>query len=695
MATYLQAGRPMTVATPLGPDALLLVGFNGYEAISQLFSFQLDLLAENHTDIPFDKLLGQGITVSLALPDDSARYFTGLCSRISQGHRDQDFTAYRMEIVPEFWLLTKRAQSRIFQHMTVPDILKKVLAGLDVKWEIQGRFEERDYCVQYRETDFNFASRLMEEEGIYYFFVHGNGSHTMVLANTPQSHPDLPYQSSLIYETVEGGQWKEDRIHVWEKQQELRSGKYTLRDHCFELPHKHLDAEKLIQDSVAAGSVTHNLKVGGNDRLELYDYPGEYAQRFDGVDKAGGEQPSEVQKIYQDNKRTVAIRMQQEAMHSLIIRGSGAVRQMVSGHKFTLERHFNANGPYVLLGVEHHAEASNYRTDGSGFNYHNTFTCIPLDLPYRPARTTPKPFVQGTQTALVVGPMGKEEIFTDKYGRVKVQFHWDRQGQYNADSSCWIRVATAWAGKSWGQINIPRIGHEVIVAFLEGDPDNPIIVGSVYNAENMPARKLPEGRKVSGLVSRTNKPSPGYNQITCDDTKDNELIQIHGQYDLQGDIEHDERWTVHNNRTIQVDGTHTETITKDTKIKIESGTYDHDVAGNTAHYHVSADIREDYDATQTTNVGGNITIKSGASIQITAATDIQLHVGASTLLMKSDGSIQLNGVNIGIDGKTQVNVHGGQVISAADSAHHISGGSVVSEASGTNTVQGGTVLLNP
>src|SRR5262249_52885134 len=271
-----------------------------------------------------------------------------------------------------------------------------------------------------------------------------------------------------------------------------------------------------------------------------YDWPGAYAQRFDGIDKGGGDQPAELQKIFEDNKRTANIRMQQEAVPSLVIHGASNCRQLVSGHKFTLatgpgDRQTQAlkpEGAYVLTTISHFAKGgAPFQSGGEpAFEYHNNFTCIPLALPFRPPRTTPKPVMGGSQTAVVVGPSGPEEIFTDKYSRVKVQFHWDRQGKYNADSSCWIRVATAWAGKSWGQMNIPRIGHEVIVDFLEGDPDNPIIIGSVYNAENMPAETLPAGRKVCGLVTRTNESSGGgYNKITCDDTKGKEQIMIHGQ----------------------------------------------------------------------------------------------------------------------------------------------------------------------
>ncbi|HYE65342.1 MAG TPA: type VI secretion system tip protein TssI/VgrG, partial [Pyrinomonadaceae bacterium] len=560
MATYIQAERPMAVTTPLGPDVLLLVGFKGYEAISQLFNFQLDMIAENKTEVAFDKLLGQKVTIRLSLPDEKKRYFSGICNRVSQGIRDKTFTTYRAEIVPQFWLLTKRAQSRIFQHKSIPDILKEVLKGLDVSYQIQGDFHPRDFCVQYRETDFNFASRLMEEEGIYYFFKHTESGHQMVVANVGITHPDMPEQNKFIFEELEEGKRDELRIHSWEKSQELRSGKYTLWDHCFELPHKHLEAEQPIQDSVQVGTMTHKLKVGGNDKLEIYDFPGEYAQRFDGVDKGGGERPADLQKIFQDNKRTVNIRMAQETVPGIIIRGTGNCRNFVSGHDFTLERHFNADGQYLLTSVQHSANLEgDYRSgELNDFVYQNSFTCIPSAIPFRPPRITPKPFVQGTQTAVVVGPAG-EEIFTDKYGRVKVQFHWDREGKNDADSSCWVRVAQVWAGKRWGAFFWPRIGQEVIVDFLEGDPDQPIIVGSVYNVDQMPPylgkgpdAKHPNDNKVSGIKTNTTPGGQGFNELRFDDTKGKEQIFIHAERNIDTRIKNDAMERVVGNRHLIV-----------------------------------------------------------------------------------------------------------------------------------------------
>src|SRR5262249_7300860 len=279
------------------------------------FDYRLELAALNHIEVPFDKLLGQKVTVSLELPEGQKRHFNGIVHRCSQGTRDDTFTSYQVELVPQFWLLTKNIQSRIFQHQTVPDILKKVLEVLDVAFELQGTFQPREFCVQYRESDFEFASRLMEEEGIYYFFNHTANGHKMTVANSPQSHPDLA-PSSFTYEEALGGNRKDDRILQLVKTQEIRSGKVTLWDHSFELPHKHLEAEKPIQASAKVGKVDHKLKTG-NDKLEIYDYPGEYAKRFDGVTKSGGDQASKLQKVFEDNVRVAGIRMQEEAAGSL------------------------------------------------------------------------------------------------------------------------------------------------------------------------------------------------------------------------------------------------------------------------------------------------------------------------------------------------------------------------------------------
>jgi type VI secretion system secreted protein VgrG len=628
--------RYLYLNTPLGPDKLLMSGFSGTETISELFQFELQILADNSTNVEFDKLLGQRVSFGInVLPDDAGaeRDFDGICIRVSQGGRDQNLTRYAITVVPKLWLLTQTFQSRIFQQISVPDILKKVLTGIDVDYMIQGTFEPRDYCVQYQESDFHFASRLMEEEGIYYFFKFTPGSHKLVLANTPSSHPEIADQSTVIYEELSGGVRTDERVATWEKVQDLRSGKYTLWDHCFELPHKHLEAQSTVMDSVSVGTVTHKLKIAGNDNLEIFEYPGLYAQRFDGVDKSGSPQEFEIQKIFDDNKRSVGIRMQQAEQPMLLIDGAGNCRQMVSGHKFTLTRHFNANGLYVLLSVSHSGEEGDFRTDPNSVESHygNHFTCIPFGMAYRPSRKTPRPFIRGCQTAVVVGPAG-EEIFTDKYGRVKVQFHWDRQGKYDGDSSCWVRVGTTWAGKQWGAISIPRIGHEVIVDFVEGDPDQPIITGSVYNSDMMPSYTLPDNKTRSGVKSRSSIGGGGFNEIRFEDKKGSEQVFVHGEKDADIRIKKDRREWIGNDRHLIVKRDKYEEVDSDTHVTIKR---DHmEQIGRDRFVQVSGKESVSVTGSQSLKVSGDVAEEFGGQHSEKTTGDYYLH--ARNIVLEAD-----------------------------------------------------------
>lgn len=541
MADYVQQNRKVRVTTPVGEEVLLLKGFSGTEEISRPFRFQVEMIAENKKKVPFDAMLGEKVTVHLLLPDESTEHhFNGVCVRFAQAGRDENFTIYRAELVPEFQLLAHKAQSRIFQRKSVPEILKEVMTGVTADWQLEGQYEKRDFCVQYRETDFSFASRLMEEEGIFYFFQHEDGKHTMVVADSPAAFPDLPGESEITYEELEGGVRDDNRIWAWERAQEARSSKCLLWDHTFELPHKHLEAESPLLDSVQAGKETHKLKVRGSDPWELYDWPGAYAQRFDGINRSGGEQQGELQKIFQDNSRTVEIRMDEQATLAVIARGKSNVKHLMTGHKLTLKRHFSSDGDYVLASVNHRASfGADYRSGKDPLlSYENEFTCFPSALPYRPKRLTARPVVQGSQSAVVVGPKG-EEIFTDKYGRVKVQFHWDREGKNDEDSSCWVRVGQLAAGRRWGASYWPRIGQEVIVDFFEGDPDQPIIVGTVYNADQMPPylgqgpdSKHRNDNRVSGFKSNSTKGGQGFNELRFDDTEGSEQVFVHAEKNL-------------------------------------------------------------------------------------------------------------------------------------------------------------------
>ncbi len=727
MPTYSQADRPMAVTTPLGPDVLLLQQFSGSEFLSRLFRFQLGLLAESSTDIAFDRILGQSVTVTLQMPDGSSRYINGIVNKFSQGGQVSSpmgsafFTLYQAEIVPQLWLLTRKAQSRIFQQIAVPDILKQVLTGLSVDYQLQGTYKPRDYCVQYRETDFNFASRLMEEEGIYYFFTHADGSHKMVVADTLMSHPDVPGATTVIYEVVAGGLRKEDRVNSWEKRQEIRSGKCTLWDQCFELPGHNLEAVKPTLASVQVGTVSHKLKVAGNDKLELYDFPGGYAQRFDGIAPGGGDRASDIQNIFQDNARTTAIRMQQETTPALSIAGQSTCRQFTAGHKFTLDRHFNANGVYVLTHVGHSATMGDTYTTGSNTSpiYENSFECIPTTLPFKPAQTTPRPTVEGTQTAVVVGNPG-DGIFTDKYSRVKVQLPWDRQGQHDANSSCWARVGTLWAGKQWGMIHIPRVGQEVIVAFEEGDADRPIIVGSVYNAEQMPPYELPANMTQSGIKSRSSKGGTpaNFNEIRLEDKKGSEQLFIHAEKNQDIEVEHDETHWVGNDRKKTIDRdetTHikrdrTETVDRDEKITIHGNRTEE--VDKDEKITIHGNCTEEVDKDETITIHGNRTETVDKDEQITISGNRTENVskdesitigGGRTENVSKDESITIGGgrtvsvskdESITISGGQTINVGKALAITAADSITLTTGSaSITMQKDGTITISGKDISI--
>ncbi len=675
MPTYTQADRHLTVTTPLGTDVLLLRGFSGSEGLSRLFHYELTTLAENGADVPFDSLLGAKLSAHLTLPEGQTRHFSGICSRISQATPDNDFTTYRLEVVPGLWFLTRIARSRIFQQVNIPDILKTLLTGLDVEYRLQGNYESRDFCVQYRETDFAFVSRLMEEEGIYYYFAHTADSHTLIVADTPQGHSNLPVVDTILFEPAEVGNRQADLITSWEKTQELRSGKVTLWDHCFEMPTNSFESTQPIADSVQVGGVSHKLKLDENGKLELYDAPGAFAQRFDGVTPGNGDRASDLGKITPDGTRTVALRMQEEAARGLEVRGEGHCRYLAAGYKFTLTNADEANGAYVLTGVDHLANVDgDYRSGGQDeLSYGGKFTCVPAALPFRPARETPRPVVHGLQTGVVVGPAG-EEIYCDKYGRVKVQFRWDREGQDDINSSCWLRVATSWAGEKWGAIQIPRIGQDVLIGFEEGDPDRPIIVGSVYNASTMPPYTLPDNKTRSTWKSRS---TPGggeanFNELRFEDKTGAEEVYFHAEKDFNRVVENndtlkvgfdkkdsgDQTIEVYNNRTVKVgtptsaDGSQTSTIYKDRSTTLTTGNDSLDVKmGNRS---VVIDMGND---SLSIKMGNQTTKLDLGASSTEALQSITLKVGQSSIVVDQMG-VTIKGMMVSIEGQIQTEVKG-------------------------------------
>jgi len=537
-----QDNRLMAIDTPLGRDVLLLTGFRGAEAISSPFSFELTLISESH-DISFESIIGKNVTVSLVLADGQQRVFNGLVSRFCQGRgggeegSDPRFSHYAATMVPWVWLLQHMADVRIFQELNAPDIIEKIFreSGFnDFRIKLSGSYEKRDYCVQFRETHFNFVSRLMEEEGIFYYFEHERGKHTLILADSPSEHKNCPHQESAHYQISAGMPLEEDVIQGLVKAQEVKPAKMTLNDYNYSMPNTDL------RSSVSS------RQVQGQGEREVYDFPGLYPNKGRG-------------------ERLTTVRMEEEEARITTIEGSSNCRAFTTGYRFTLKDHYRNdwnNRAYVLTEIEHEgSQGGNFpgaRGEG-GFSYSNRFRCIPIDVPFRPESRATKPVVHGTQTAVVVGPAG-EEIYTDELGRIKVQFHWDRKGKKDENSSCWIRVGQLWAGAQWGAVFIPRIGQEVIVAFLEGNPDRPLVIGCVYHQSNQPPLDLPGEKTRSTVKSDSTIGGGGFNEIRFEDKKGQEEIYFHAEKDQTIEVGNDENHTVNHDRTITIMNNSTKTV---------------------------------------------------------------------------------------------------------------------------------------
>jgi type VI secretion system secreted protein VgrG len=485
---WTQKDRLLSVDTPLGKDVLLLTEFKGVEGISRPFNFELAMVSENHK-ISFEAIVGKKATVTIRLADGGQRYFNGYIASFSQGRgggedaADPRFSFYRATLVPGFWLHTRVANLRVFSEDrkgSVPEIVEKIVnekGFQDLSNRLTKDYKKREYCLQYRETDFSFISRLLEEEGIYYFFEHSNGNHTMVLADDPDKHQKCPNQARAKYQISAGGWLEEDVITALEKTKEIRPGKYTLNDYDFRKPAANLKVEVPTKQKLEPKP----------DRREVYDFSGKYVP----------DNKAELQRSEGD--RLANIRMEDEEAGITTITGSSVCRAFATGYRFTLLKHYRGDitdKDYVLTEIHHEAKhvaeypEKSVPDNEPQFAYLNHFTCIPHEIPYRPPRVTPKPIVHGSETATVVGPSGAKSHtdFEDPppkhYGMVRIQFHWDREGKKDENSSCWVRVAYPYAGRRHGAQFTPLIGDEVMVDFLQGDPDKPVVTGSLFKGED-------------------------------------------------------------------------------------------------------------------------------------------------------------------------------------------------------------------
>ena len=616
--SYTQDNRLLILDTPLGKDVLLLQELTGEEGISRLFTYELNLLAHENDSVVFSDIVGQKITITLSRPDGTSRYLSGYVSRFTQGATDDRmFTHYHAQVVPWLWFLTRQADCRIFQNMAVPDIISQVFNLFDFKdfrLSLKNTYPQLEYCVQYRETSFNFVSRLMEEFGIFYYFDHSTeGKHTMVLADQSSTLPACP-SSPISYDTQVGGIYDPEAISDWHVGQEVRTGKYTVTDYNFITPSTSL----LANDPTV-------VQLSASQPLELFDYPGLHTTK--------------------DQGDTVAkTRMQEEEAAYMVVQAASNCRAVMSGYSFVLKNHYRGdqNTNYVVTEVRHYATAGQtYTTAGTqgGEVYSNNLTCIPASVTYRPPRVTPKPFVQGPQPALVVGKAG-EEIWVDKYGRVIVQFYWDRLGKQNENSSCWIRTSQPWAGGNWGAMWIPRIGQEVLVSFLEGDPDRPVITGRVYNANQMPPYTLPDYQTRSTFMSRTSKGggASNYNELRFEDLKGKEQIFMNAEMDMDLRVEKDSREFIGANRHLVVTTNQQEQVQADKHLQVQ-GNHFEQIQGNMS-LQVTGNQMESVTGNKSLAVTGNQSesVTGNLSLAVTG----QQQDTSMAYAMKTDTTIHLN-----------------------------------------------------
>lgn len=708
--------RPITVdGGGLPSGTVLFRSMVGSEELGRPFEYDLDLLSSDE-NLSFASVVGQSLAVHLELPGGPLRHFHGLVTRFAHVGWSERRAVYRATLRPSLWLLTRRAGCRIFQNKSVPEILRAVLGeyGFPLDTSLSGGYPACEYVVQYRETDFAFVSRLMEQEGIYYFFRHEGNKHTLVLADSARAHLKQPgYEEIPFYPPQQGERRERDHIEHWEVFRQLEPTACSLRDYDFTRPRADLEVKR----SGGGG--------GGSPELEIYDYPGGYVQTNEG-------------------ERYARTRLEEIVAGQERGQGVGNGRGISAGFLFKMREHprQDQNREYLVVAAAYELAMPEQESSASPSDepvFRCRFTAQESGTPFRPSRSTPRPIVQGPQTARVVGKAG-EEIWTDSYGRVKVEFHWDRASPGNEQSSCWVRVAQGWSGGAWGAMHIPRIGQEILVHFLEGDPDRPLATGHLYEADHMPPYSLPANQTRSGFKSHSTKggATDNSNEIRFEDKKGDEQLYLQAEknYDLlvKNDatqtIGHDETHSVARNRkksvgndeivevkanrtetvggheAISITGNRTESVDKDEAISItgnrtESVGKDESVsiAGNRSLQvskdetievgqnrsesiakdasltvqgsrteTVSKDVTVSVSGARTTSVGKADALQVGKALAIDAADEIVLTSGSAKLVLKKDGTILLDGKDLSLkgSGKITINASGDVVIKGSN-----------------------------
>jgi type VI secretion system secreted protein VgrG len=647
----------------LAGNDVLVSRFSAREKVSALFGIDLELASEE--EIAFDDVIGQPASVIVEGLDET-RYVNGIVNALYQTGMKGRFFLYKAQVVPQVWLLTLQQDCRIFQNVSVPDIVRQIfqdagIPGDAFEFRLQGSYAPREYCVQYRQTDFEFISRLLEEEGIFYFYEHGEERSLMVLGDGTVNYQPIAGEAQVIFNP--GGEMasEEEAVIEFHLSRRIQTGKFTTRDYNFKKPSLDLTSEN--------ASNAHT-------ELEVYDYPGKFADETEG-------------------RRRAQVGLEAAVMYKDLGQGKSTCPRFSPGMTFALNGHQidGFNQEYVIVSVDHSAAQPGVLGERATLDqsaaYVNTFKVIPSSVVLRPGQRTAKPLVKGVQTAIVVGPSG-EEIHTDEHGRVKVQFHWDRLGKKDENSSCWIRVSQVWAGAGWGGMFIPRIGQEVIVDFIEGDPDRPIITGRVYHGANTPPYPLPDEKTKSAIKSNSSTGGGGFNELRFEDKAGSEEIFLHGQKDWNIRIQSNKTQNVGNDETLDVGNDRKKTV----------GNNQDESVGNTKTITVGADHNEDIGANQNVSVGVKRSFSATSEEHnISANRDITVG-GAETHTvggsMTFDAALEQHSIsgqrtlNIGVETKT---ITGMKQLTAAVENHTISGARTITVGTETKTITNQTTFL--
>ncbi|MBA4244997.1 MAG: type VI secretion system tip protein VgrG [Pseudomonas sp.] len=607
----------ITLAIPAVDNDLQVLSFEGREALNKPYRFDIELVSQR-ADLDLDALINQTAYLTFG---PSGKGVHGVVYAIEQGDSGKRLTRYRISLRPQLAYLVHRHNQRIFQHLTVPQIIGQILEEHGIQsdayqFQLGYLYPERDYCVQYDESDLHFIQRLCEEEGISFHFQHSEDSHRLVFGDDASVFPKL---DPLNYQQGSGLAADHEVVRAFGVRLETRSTHATWRDYDFEQPKFRMEADYRSEFSPA---------------LEVYDYPGRFTDRTRGKHLA---------------KRSL------ERLRSDYELAEGeSDAYLISGHFLALAGHPRQqwNDLWLLDEVIHEGKqpqvleesVTSNTQPGDGFQqgYRNRFTATPWDIPYRPALEHRKPKVLGSQTAVVTGPAG-EEIHCDQYGRVKVQFHWDRDGLGNDTTSCWLRVASNWAGKAYGGIAIPRVGMEVLVTFLEGDPDQPLITGCLYHAEHVVPYDLPANKTRSVFKTLSSPGGGGYNEFRIEDRKGAEQIYIHAQRDWDENIEHNQKIRVGNERHDTVEAnSYTELQaeehrTTDLDRKVEVRANDHLTIAVTQHNKIGTG--------QFIEAGNEIHYNAGSKVVIDAGMELTASGGGSFLKLDPSG-VTLSGATI-------------------------------------------------